>query len=75
MKTYNKLPFRERKRQLEYSYNQTARQEELLWKKEIERLEKLKSATLQRQENMTDKDREAEEAYRRLKEMENQHEQ
>lgn len=30
MKAYNKLPFKERKRHLEYSYNQTAKQEELL---------------------------------------------
>jgi hypothetical protein len=39
VKNYNKLPFKERKRHLDYQYNQTAKQEELLIKRELKALE------------------------------------
>lgn len=64
MKNYNKLPFKERKRHLEYSYNQTARQEELLIKKMI------KKSAAYKEESKTDKEREWDEVYKRLKAIE-----
>ena len=70
MKNYNKLPFKERKRHLEYSYNQTARQEELLIKREIKALEEAKRSAYRVQESTTDKDREFNEVYKRLKAIE-----
>lgn len=70
MKTYNKLPFKERQRQLKYSYTQTERQEELLLKKEIRRLEESKIAACGEQESKTDKERECDEVYKRLKAIE-----
>ena len=66
MKNYNKLPFKERKRHLEYSYKQTERQEELLIKKMI----KEKFAAYGEEESKTDKDRECDEVYKRLKALE-----
>lgn len=67
MKTYNKLPFKERKRHLEYSYNQTAKQEELLIKREMKALEEAKLAAYREQESKTDKERQFDEAFERLK--------
>ena len=67
MKNYNKLPFKERKRHLEYSYNQTERQEELLKKKLIKSLEEEKLAAYREQESKTDKERQEQEAFNRLK--------
>ena len=67
MKTYNKLPFKERKRHLEYSYNQTAKQEELLIKREVKALEESKLAAYREQESKTDKERQFDEAFERLK--------
>lgn len=63
MKMYNKLPARERKRQLEYSYKQTERQEELALKKELMRLEKMKQ---QAESFDSEKDRIANEVYEKL---------
>ena len=62
---YNKLPFKERKRQYDYQYNQTAKQEELLLKREAQKLEKEKLEDYRRK-YQTDKDREAEEIYKQL---------
>lgn len=70
MKTYNKLPFKERKRHLEYSYNQTAKQEELLIKREMKALEESKLAAYREQESKTDKERQFDEAFERLKALE-----
>lgn len=70
MKTYNKLPFKERKRHLEYSYNQTAKQEELLIKRELKALEESKLAAYREQESKTDKERQFDEVYERLKALE-----
>lgn len=73
MKTYNKLPFKERKRQLEYSYNQTERQIELLKKKEIERIREAKRQAESEQSYTSEKDREAQEVvYEALKRLEKQ---
>ena len=62
---YNKLPFKERKRQYDYQHNQTIRQEELLLKHEAEKLEKEKLEEYCRK-YQTDKDRETEEIYKQL---------
>ena len=70
MKTYNKLPFKERKRHLEYSYNQTTKQEELLIKREMKALEESKLAAYREQESKTDKERQFDEAFERLKALE-----
>lgn len=64
MKNYNKLPFKERKRHLEYQYNQTERQERILTEREMKRLEQEKFDAFYNEEKYkTEKDREAEEAY------------
>ncbi len=70
MKNYNKLPFKERKRHLEYSFKQTERQEEILIKKEIERLNEAKRRANSEQAYTSEKDREAQELFERLKGME-----
>lgn len=70
MKNYNKLPFKERKRHLEYSFKQTERQEEILIKKEIERLNEAKRQANSEQAYTSEKDREAQELLERLKGME-----
>lgn len=69
MKNYNKLPFKERKRHLDYSYNQTARQEELLLKKEIRRMEQEKMMALRDNVSKSDKEQQEDEAFNRLKEI------
>jgi hypothetical protein len=66
VKNYNKLPFKERKRHLDYQYNQTAKQEELLIKRELKALEEEKLAAY-RENYKTDKEREMEEALEMLK--------
>jgi hypothetical protein len=60
------LPFKERKRHLDYQYNQTAKQEELLIKRELKALEEEKLAAY-RENYKTDKEREMEEALEMLK--------
>jgi hypothetical protein len=70
MKNYNKLPFKERKRQAEYSFRQTERQEEIALKKEFEELKRMKEMFNKEQEPMTDKVREEYEAFERLKALE-----
>lgn len=67
MKNYNKLPFKERKRHLEYSFKQTERQEEILMKKEIARLIEEKRRANSEQAYTSEKDREAQELFERLK--------
>ena len=69
MKNYNKLPFKERKRHLDYSYNQTARQEELLLKKEIRRMEQEKMMALRDNVSKSDKEQLENEVFNRLKEI------
>ena len=69
MKNYNKLPFKERKRHLEYSYKQTERQEELLIKKMIKEKEE-NFAAYREKECKTDKEREFDEVYKQLKALE-----
>ena len=66
MKNYNKLPFKERKRHLDYQYNQTAKQEELLIKRELKALEEEKLAAY-RENYKTDKEREMDEVFERLR--------
>lgn len=65
MKNYNKLPFKERKRHLDYQYNQTTKQEELLIKRELKALEEEKLAAW-REQSKTDKEREFEEIFARF---------
>lgn len=70
MANYNKLPFKERKRHYDYQYNQTARQEELCLKYENEKLMREKFDDFcKEQEYKTEKERETEEAYKRLEAM------
>lgn len=69
-KLYNKLPSKERQRHYDYQYNQTARQEELLLRHEKEKLMREKLDFLCReQENQTEKEREADEIYKKLEAM------
>lgn len=63
---YNKLPFKERKRQYDYQYNQTAKQEELLLKREAQKIEKELEDFYRKEYYKTDKDREVEEIYKQL---------
>lgn len=62
MKNYNKLPLKERKRHLEYSF----KHEERLEEQAIKALIKDKESSYSEK---TDKDRECEEVYKRLKEL------
>lgn len=74
MKNYNKLPFKERKRHLEYQFNQTERQEEILLKREFERLRQEKIAANRSQEPTSEKEREMLELVKRVAEFENKKE-
>lgn len=69
MKNYNKLPFKERKRHLEYQFNQTERQEEILLKREFERLRQEKIAANRSQEPTSEKEREMNEQMARILEI------
>ena len=70
MKIYNKIPFKERKRHYDYQYKQTDRQEEICLKHEEEKLKqerKKLDALHWEQSHQTEKEREVEEVYKRLK--------
>ena len=69
MKNYNKLPFKERKRHLEYQFNQTERQEEILIKKEIERMRREKIEAHRSEEPTSEKEREMNEQMKRILEI------
>lgn len=69
MKNYNKLPFKERKRRLEYQFNQTERQEEILLQREFERLRQEKIAANRSQEPTSEKEREMNEQMKRIPEI------
>lgn len=70
MKHYNKIPFKERMHRIDYSYKQTEKQEELLLKREMKQLEREKfDAFCRTQEYETEKDREANEVYKKLEAM------
>ena len=56
MKNYNKLPSKERKRQMEYSYKQTERQEELAFKKMCKQAERDKMNAMRDNERLDDSD-------------------
>lgn len=62
---YNKLPFKERKRHLDYQFNQTEKQEKALLLEEMKRFEEEK-----RRYYMSDKERQQEEILDYLKELE-----
>lgn len=66
MKNYNKLPFKERKRHLEYQFNQTERQEEILLKREFKRLCQEKIAAQRSDEPTSEKEREMNEQMERF---------
>ena len=55
---------------MEYSYNQTERQEELAFKKMCKQMERDKMNAMRENQPLTDKDREAQEVYDRLKALE-----
>lgn len=65
MKSYNKLPFKERKIHMEYQYKQEARAEE----REMKILEREKLAAYN--EILSDKERQEQEAFARLAELAN----
>ena len=70
MKNHHKIPFKELKRHMKYADEQTERQEARLLEKEMKLLEKEKfDAYCKEQEFMTEKEREAEEAYKLMKRM------
>lgn len=66
MKNYNKLPLKERKRHWEYSF----KHEEQLEQREFKRLVEEKFAAYREEESKTDKERECDEVYKRLKAIE-----
>lgn len=67
---YNKLPFKERKRHLDYQFNQTEKQEKALLLEEMKRLEEEKRRCYEENYAMSDKERQQEEIFAYLKELE-----
>ena len=63
MNQFHKLPHKERKRQAEYRFNITEKQEKTAIKREMKQLEKEKCSVT------TDKERQEEEAFLRLMEV------
>ena len=67
---YNKLPFKERKRHLDYQFNQTEKQEKALLLEEMKRLEEEKRRCCEENYATSDKERQHEEILSNLKELE-----
>lgn len=67
---YNKLPFKERKRHLDYQFNQTQKQEKALLLEELKCFEEEKRRCCEENYATSDKERQHEEILAYLKELE-----
>lgn len=67
---YNKLPFKERKRHLDYQFNQTQKQEKALLLEEMKCFEEEKRRCCEENYATSDKERQHEEILAYLKELE-----